>query len=472
MNDRILKPLAWLCLAGLSSATLAASDDGWFGARSPEQRSLAPSQLVEQTGSQRHNPELDEPAAQHLLDINQAVHRAVNRHPSIADAIATLAQQGDGIAMARSGYYPQVKAGVGYGDTTHTGTSQTATLSASQMLYDFGKVAGSVSNAEAQSRRQQAVVLKQIDQIARQTAEATIDVQRYRLLGRIADEQVSTMERIHAMTQDRAGAGVTSRSDPIQALARVDAARANQLLLRAQYQQALQRLRTLVGGPVSGTIGALSDNQAAAVDLSWRLDTSLLPDVLIAEAERQGAEAQLRQAKAGMRPSVSLDAGSTKALSGDNPTTYERHGTNNSVSINLTQPLYQGGGLRAQQRAAYNGLEAARQRSEDARLTASDQIRILREQITGNRARLGVLGSRQRGLNESRELYRDQYKLGTRSILDLLNTEQEYYQALSDVETVRHDLWMGLVGVVDAQGRSREFYGLNNTTVQGMEVLP
>ncbi|WP_425327477.1 TolC family outer membrane protein [Pseudomonas nitroreducens] len=473
MNAWKFGPLAWLCLSSFSTATLAGVlDEGWFGASSPEQRSLAPSQLIEQTGGQRLTPELDAPAAHRLLDLNQAVQMAVNRHPSIADAIATLAQQGDGIAMARSGYYPQVKMGLGRGDITQNGTSQTASLSVSQLLYDFGKVAGSVDSAQAQSRRQQALVLKQIDLISRQTAEATIDLHRYRLLGRIADEQVSAMERVYAMTQDRAGAGVTSRSDPIQALARVDAARANQLQIRSQYHQAQERLRTLVGGPVSGEIAALSDDQAARVDLARRLDTSILPDVLAAEAERQTAEAQLRVAKADRMPTVSIEAASTKALSGDNPSTYERHGSDNSISLNFTSTLYQGGGLRAQVRAATNALEAARQRIEDARLSASDQMRNMREQIIGNRARLGVLGSRKRNLDESRELYREQYKLGTRSILDLLNTEQEYYQALSDEEMVRHDLWLGQVGLVDAQGRGREFYGLNYTTVQGMEVLP
>jgi len=83
-----------------------------------------------------------------------------------------------------------------------------------------------------------------------------------------------------------------------------------------------------------------------------------------------------------------------------------------------------------------------------------------------------VLADRRRSIAEARDLYREQYTLGTRSILDLLNAEQEIHQAAADEEAVLHELWTSRVGYIGATGQSRAYYGLNNTTVQGIEVLP
>ena len=90
----------------------------------------------------------------------------------------------------------------------------------------------------------------------------------------------------------------------------------------------------------------------------------------------------------------------------------------------------------------------------------------------GAQARLGVLADRRRSIVEARDLYREQYTLGTRSILDLLNAEQEIHQAAADEEAVLHDLWASRIGYIGATGQARTYYGLNNTTVQGIELLP
>ena len=109
---------------------------------------------------------------------------------------------------------------------------------------------------------------------------------------------------------------------------------------------------------------------------------------------------------------------------------------------------------------------------ETAFLEADDQVRSFREQLNGARERIQVLSDRRKSINEVRDLYREQYTLGTRSILDLLNAEQEIFQAAQDEENVRHDLWQAWVGMVAATGLSRDIYGISGAMVQGMVVSP
>lgn len=407
------------------------------------------------------------------LGLNEAVREAVNHHPSIADTIAALGQQVGGVDVARAGYFPQVRVGLGGGNNSLYHASRIASASVSQMLYDFGKVSGAVSQAEASVRRQQALVLKQIDVISLQTAEAIVNVHRYQLLTQISSEQVVAVERVLNMAKLRAQSGISSRSDPIQALSRVENARANALQAASLQTQARERLRTLLGGGALPAAAAdLPVAQAAALPADTDPELALLPDVLVAEAERQVAQAQLDGARAQRWPTVTLDAAVNKSIDSLNPATGERNGVYSTLMINVVGTLYQGGALEAQVRAAVSGLEAARQRGLDARLTASDQVRVSREQMRGNQSRLGVLLDRKKSINEARDIYRDQYQLGTRSILDLLNAEQEYYQAASDEVIVFHDYWIALVNYVNASGLGRDFYHLNHTTVQGLEILP
>lgn len=90
----------------------------------------------------------------------------------------------------------------------------------------------------------------------------------------------------------------------------------------------------------------------------------------------------------------------------------------------------------------------------------------------GSMARIGVLQSRLKTIIEARDLYRDQYRLGSRSLVDLLNSEQEIYQARTENINARHDLWVSEADQVAASGRARAVYGIDHTVVQGLEILP
>lgn len=441
---------------------------------------LAPSALSKDMGLQSR-PALPEAAQTGTpLELNEAVHRAVMRHPSIADAIATLGQYSNGRDVARAGYYPQVRVGVGSGRNNGTlATSQgspnstVATISVSQMLYDFGKVAGAVAQSEAQIQRQQALILKQIDQIAQQTADAVVMAHRYQSLVDIAQDQVRAVEKVLETARLRARAGMSTNADPIQAESRVDSARANLLQMKSQLAQWRERLNTLLGSPAPARIAPLPqwlDSELSSMNL--QPDSRLIPDVLVAEAERRIASAQIEVAKAQRYPTISLDASSNKAIGSINPNTYQRNGTYNTVMLNVSSVIYQGGALNAQVRAAIAAEEAASMRIETARLNASDQARSFREQVYGAKARLGVLADRRRSIVEARDLYREQYQLGTRSILDLLNAEQEIYQAAADQEAVLHDLWQSRIGYITATGQSRQYYTLDNMVVRGVELVP
>ena len=388
------------------------------------------------------------------LELIRAVQVAVNRHPSIAQTLSELAQGYSQVDVAKAGYWPQVQAGV---STGRIGTSeagrQLLSLNATQMLYDFGKVSSRVD-------------------VARATAEAIINVRRYQELQSIAEQQVSGVARIMEITQLRARAGISSQADPVQAQARYEAAQATLLQTQTSLAQWREKLRTLIGNPMPQQVADIPAVLLQEARLYEEPQINSLPDIIAAESERRAAAAQRENTRAQRYPTLVVEGALSRAINGRNPNNSQEDDTYSSVMFALNSTLSQGGALSASERAAGYAEQAARARIQTAYLNIADQARVYREQILGAQRRLEVLANREQAIVETRELYQEQYKLGTRTALDLLNSEQEIHLAATDRENTRYDIWMNVVSYIAVTGRSRTTYGLNNTTIQGLDIQP
>lgn len=404
------------------------------------------------------------------LELRKAVFIAVSRHPSILAAASAITQQEGFVDYAKAGYYPKISGGINSGRTSTYGNNQIATISVSQLIHDFGKISGSVNQAEGQKFKQQALLLKQIDAVAEETAESIVEVHRQQALLKISEKQVRAIREVLEMVKIRANSGLTSQSDYIQASTREQVSRANQQQVIALLNQWKSRLSILVGSELELTIADLPEDLEQTARLNSSVDYAKLPDVLIAEADRNSAYGQLENAQAQRYPTITLEASANEALSGVNPNNGVDHGSYNSVMITGSLLLYQGGAVSAQIHAALAGIDRAESTINEARLSAEDLLASARAQAMGARMRLGVLGQRLSSMSETRQLYKEQYAVGTRSVLDLLNAEQEVYQAAADEENTRHDFWAALVRFIAASGRSRDAYALSNLYFQKNEI--
>ena len=105
-------------------------------------------------------------------------------------------------------------------------------------------------------------------------------------------------------------------------------------------------------------------------------------------------------------------------------------------------------------------------------LSALDQVQLIREEIENKQKQIQILTARQQSTTRTKELYQEQYKLGTRSVVDLLNSEQAIHSAAQEIETAKYDIYANLVQYIKITGRTRDLYQLNNISIQGFEILP
>ncbi|MBC8716939.1 TolC family outer membrane protein [Ochrobactrum sp. Marseille-Q0166] len=404
------------------------------------------------------------------LTMEAAVRRAVNWHPVVEEATGRIYQADERIRVAQAGYYPKLNAGVnsGYQSNNREGWRPQFNVGASQLLYDFGKVASSVDAERAGKAIYHARLLLAVDNLSRDTANALIEVQRYRKLSVVAQQQVEGVKRISALVKERTDKGASTMSDKVQADARVESALATQW----QYQSELNRwevaLAALIGGSKPNPTNEVPTWLGKSCDVAVP-DWEEVPAMLQAKAEKEEAKAQLAASKAEAFPTVSLEASTGYDLnaSRDNTTSNDRQ-PEYSLGVNVSSSLYNGGQTRARKRAAIYGLQSAEAAISTARVDMERNLLESRSQIGTLSRLMGSLELRAEMMVKTRDLYREQYvELGTRTLLDLLNAEQELHEARFQSANTVHDIRRLNLNCLYSSGKMRQSFGLHTAMLTG-----
>lgn len=413
------------------------------------------------------------PASAALLNgpvtFEAAVQRAVSWHPAIAETMSRLRQQEASVREAEAAYLPTLGWGIdsAYDNEPGGGYRPLVNLTGSQMIYDFGKVSGEVDVAQAGVEERRTRVLAAIDSLARETAYAAIEIKRAESLRSVAEDQLADTQDILELVAARTEKGANTRSDLLQAESRVDAAEATLLETEAQLRRSKAILAALLGAEgdvdLAGAIPSWLDKTCLQSEPEW----SSMPAIMQARAEQEAAEAQLGLSRAEALPTLSLDGqvGTDITALGSEEPEY-------SIGLNISGNLYNGNASAARKDAAIHALAAskaniARTRVEIRRslLEASSQVDSLKKLAIS-------LGERIDTMSQTRKLYETQYiDLGTRTLLDLLNSAQELHAVRLDLRNVRHDIHTLSVDCLFNLGTIRDAFSLN-TQVAQRTVIP
>ncbi|MDH1242183.1 TolC family protein [Acinetobacter johnsonii] len=406
------------------------------------------------------------------LDFLDAIRQALQRRPEITQGIAEVAQQQANIDTVKSQYFPQISGGFNTGDfTTGERGRQVFSISATQMLYDFGKIKSAVTVEQAKLMQDQAQLLLEIDDISYQVANAIVNIKRYEELVKIADQQISGIGRIAEIARLRAQAGISSQADPIQAQSNLEAAQSTKVVQEAQLHQYQQKLRTLLGYDVSNVNINMPSFLVEKAGLYDEIDFNNVSKMMAAQTAVQIAKFQKQQTKLNVYPTLNIKGSLSQAVNGRNPNNNEDDGFYNSIMLEASSTFFQGGAISARNRAASYAEEAAKAQVSTVYLDVLDQTRLIQTEVESKQKQMVVLAQRRETTKRTKELYQEQYKLGTRTVVDLLNAEQAIHGAAQEIEAARYDIYAALIRYIEITGRSRAVYQLNNTPIQGFEVV-
>lgn len=397
-----------------------------------------------------------------------AVREAVLWHPSITESAGRLQARAQEVDIAKAGYKPQISAGIGssYDNNTQSRWRPRANLSASQMLFDFGKVSSSVAAAEAGTRIGRAELLLAVDSLIRDTSYAVIEIQRDRGLRQVALDQLESIRGISELVDHRYRLGASTKSDALQTQARVQAAEVTLQEIEAERRRWESNLTYLLGRPTAPEVLLDPPLGLHGACARGEPDWTVVPAVMQAQAQRDEAIAEFKRSKADGLPTISLGAGG----GADIHDPFSRRAEYN-FGINVSSALYSGGARRARTRGAAYSLDAANAAEARVRNEVSRLLAEAERQVTSLTGVIDTLTARQTSMDETGRLYRLQYlDMGTRTLVDLLNAEQELHQVRFDLVNTRYDTRRLQVDCLFYSGVQREVFGLSGLAVRGVTL--
>lgn len=382
--------------------------------------------------------------------LREAAQRAIATNPEVTSRLNAFKAAADEVDVARGGYLPRVdlSAQAGrvrdrYANRTPQQQSMGTTgvaLSATQLLWDGLGTYNVVEQSNHARLTRYFEFLDLSDQTALAAVQSWIDVARARALVRLAEDNYVQHRQVVDLIQSRVKAGVSRGVDLEQAAARLALAEANLNTETANLHDMTERYQRVVGAPPPGNIAlpaglenGLPGTPGTMLETATRRNASIAAAVENVRA----AQAQARNREAAYQPRVEAQVRTGGGHNFDGLQDQKRDAT---ASIVLNWNLFSGGADRARVRQSANLLnQAADLRDKacrDTRQTAAiafNDTRKLVDQIT-------YLDRNTLAAEKARDAYRQQFDIGQRTLLDVLNAENEVYTAKRALANAEHDV--------------------------------
>lgn len=363
---------------------------------------------------------------------------AISQSPQLAEIQAVLNVDNARIDEKKGAWMPQVFVNGTTHDMASKGdnTSERYGVSVSQLLYDFGKTTYAIKQAKSAVEADEYRIQASLNDIAENVVMLYVRVKRYQTLIDVAQDNIVSLQKVEKLAQLRSGAGLSTSSDVLQAQTRLIAMKTTLEDFRYQHALALKQLAVLTGINAS-SLSALPEGFNEPLVPFKQTDYDTLPGVQAAYSDKHSAEHEVSIAKAGHMPTLSLRA---ERAYGENNGSSSSLSWDNHLTVNVSVPLYQGGIVSSQVSQAQGQVLSAEARIKKAKMDAEQRIKSFSEDWRGAKARKANSDAQLHAARTTREVYRNEYTLNTRSLNDLLSVEQDVFQAQQAQTMAEYDI--------------------------------
>jgi len=402
-------------------------------------------------------------------DLRGALRQVYETNPDLQAARANQRATDETVPIAKAAGRPSVSGSVSYTEfvkrSPNNFTSPARAFDAQANLavpvYSGGAVRNSVRAAETRVGAGQAGLRATESAIFSQTVAAYMDVILNEAVVGLNRNNVEVLRVNLEATRDRFQIGDLTRTDVAQSEARLATARSdlrsaesNLIAARERYIQVTgMEPGTLEPPPPLPGLPAASDE---AVQIA--LDSN--PDLIAAKENARAARYDVGTASAGRLPKISIFAGPDYTsylgtLGGSSGAgVFAQSQTTAQAGIRATIPIFQGGLPAAQRRQAQARESAALENEIGAE---RDVIAQTRSAYSSWQAANAIIVSSQTAVDAatlSLEGVRAENSVGNRTILDILNAEQELLQARVRLVTARRNAYVAGFSLLAAMGKA------------------
>lgn len=373
------------------------------------------------------------------------------RHSNLLEQNRYLLRiQDEGVAQAVAQLRPVISFVASMNrDIINNTSTASASLVAEYLVYDGGARRFALEAAEETvlATRQQLVSLEQ--QVLLDAVTAYMNVWRDMQVVGVRERNVRVITQQLRAARDRFEVGEDTRTDVAQAEAQLATARSQLAaaqggleISRELFNLAVGRYPNGLSGP--GSIPNVPRTEAAAQALARQEH----PSVLALQHEVTAAELGIEQARAGIRPQLSLEGRATELF--ESPAGNE--GTSGTIALTLTQPIYRGGQLLSLERQS-------RAQAAAVRFSLNQQVRLNLQSVGNAWALMNIANAQIQAADQriaAAELafagVQEEASLGARTTLDVLDAEQDVLDARISRIEAQTDLYTSCYQLLAASG--------------------
>ena len=392
--------------------------------------------------------------------LEESVSQTLLSHPQIKEAFDLYQSRKYQIDEAKAGYYPKLDASAGVGPERIKSagasertdmTRRDASITLTQMLFDGFDTNSNVNRTDAEAKAQKLSLQATAENTALRVTEVYLNMLRQQEIFELSKDNLATHEQILSDITKRTTSGVGSSADLSQIQGRVARAYSNMAAAqnnlddaRAEYLRVVNSEPTDLVEPADGSLVL-----PASLDDALKNATANNPVLMSAMEDINAAQYQHEGAKANYYPKVSLEAGQSwyEDASGDAGYSDEL-----SAMLRVRYNLFNGGADDARSRStsalysqakdihmnAYRQVEEGTRLAWQARESLQSQKQFQQQHVEYS--------------YETVRAYKQQFTLGQRTLLDVLNTENELFEARKSLISTQYDELFAQYRILNATG--------------------
>ena len=382
--------------------------------------------------------------------LKAAAQKAVSSNPEVTARFNAYRAASDAVDAARGGFFPRLDLNASAGRDRSSIESRNpesqslsrsgASLTLTQLLWDGQATSQDVSRLGHERIARYFEVLDAAEQTALEASRAYYDVLRYRRLVVLAEDNFVQHRSAYNQITSRVRSGVGRGVDLEQAAARLALAQSNLVTETSNLHDVSARYQRVVGEapPASLALPEPLRNAIPATATEASAEAIRRSPAINASIETlRAARSQVSVRESAYQPKVEARARAGVGRNFDGVQDQRRDGT---AEIVLNWNLFNGGAdqarVRQQTRLLTQAADLRDKACRDTRQTLEIAYNDTRKLVD----QLGFLDRNTLAIEKARDAYRQQFGIGQRSLLDLLNAENELYTARRSYVNAEYDL--------------------------------
>ncbi|WP_370980303.1 TolC family outer membrane protein [Agaribacterium sp. ZY112] len=395
------------------------------------------------------------------MTLEQAVASAIDSNPDIRQQYANYRSMTSERRAAKGGYLPKVAVfgGVGQEETRYNSGQRLDAdlqrtelgLTISQDLFTGFRTSSEVKRLSLEAESERYDLLLTAENLSLKVCELYMEVIKAQEVVELSRRNVADHQETLNDVHSRMSKGLSSSSDYAQISARLATARASLAAAQNNLMDFQAKFYSEVGAMPTDLNTPRADMAVVPGSVIELIDKALEqhPAILEAEADIKAAKQEFRGSKSNYFPEVSLDFTANK---NDNVGGFEGPDEDARLMLNFRYELYNGGSDRARAKASgwryqealsiqkrtIKQIEEGAKLSWNAHYFLNQQEELYRENVDA--ATAATMG------------YKQQFKLGRRSLLDVLDSKIELFLARRNYITAKYDAKLAHYRLNNAMG--------------------